>query len=397
MREYLLPVCLCAGVLGAVLGAAGSTAAEEASQLPAGDWVAHGFSADERDELRGAFQLGIDRKGFPGGSLMLIHRGEVIFREAFGLADLASKRPFATEDLCRIASVTKPHTATLLVMLADEGRLSLDERIDKYLPEFKGMKVRGTGPARRAPTIKECLSHTGGFPGNDSLKSGALTIKRDGTLAEAVADLATRELWSEPGTQFAYGGLGYMAAARAAEVVTGKDYEVLMQEVLLDRIGAKDATFHPTDEMQEKMPTAYERVEGGFRPRQIRSIATVVNPGGGLCSTLDDVGRLMLLHRNKGVVGGRRVVSEAALAAMYVPQPGTTGPGYGLGFNTLRTAGDGRLACAGHIGGSGTLVRIDFESDLIVVLLTQVPQQQTLRWRQQLMQKIAEIAARHGR
>src|SRR5690606_28057235 len=112
-------------------------------------------------------------------------------------ADIESHRPFRTDTPCRIASLTKPHTATLLVKLAAEGKLSLDEPIDKWLPEFKGIRVRGQGTAKRAPNLRECLSHTTGFPGNNALKNGSFRINLDGDLKGVVAELATRELLGE--------------------------------------------------------------------------------------------------------------------------------------------------------------------------------------------------------
>jgi CubicO group peptidase (beta-lactamase class C family) len=122
---------------------------------------------------------------------MIIHKGEIIFREAFGLADLDTKRPFTTDAMCYVASATKPHTATMIVMLADQGKLSLDEPVDKYLPQFKSLGIRDKGPASRAPTIKECLSHTTGFPGNKAIKSGAFTFNQ-GALGRAGHPLRLR-------------------------------------------------------------------------------------------------------------------------------------------------------------------------------------------------------------
>jgi CubicO group peptidase (beta-lactamase class C family) len=184
-----------------------------------------------------------------------------------------------------------------------------------------------------------------------------------------------------------------MIAARVAEVVTGKDYETLMSEVLFESIGAEDATFSPSEDQKRRIPTAYERDEGRFRIRQRAPLGNTINPGGQLCSTLDDVARMMMLHRNKGLAQGRQVVSGETLAAMYVPPPATPAAGYGLGFNVLRKATAQRGPRVRHTGASGTLAWIDFDLDLIVIVLTQVPQVQTTRWRQQVVKKVNEIFA----
>jgi arylsulfatase A-like enzyme/CubicO group peptidase (beta-lactamase class C family) len=368
-----------------------SQAEPQRISLPQGDWTAHGLTDEQRERIRAAFRAGIDEKFVPGGALMLIHRGEVIFSEAFGEADVESHRPFTTDTPCRIASLTKPHTATLLVKLAADGKLSLDEPVDKWLPEFRGIRVRGQGEAKRAPNLRECLSHTTGFPGNNVLKAGSFKVNFDGDLKDAVADLATKPLLAEPGTRYAYSRLGYMTAGRVAEVVTGKSFGDLMAEMLLEPLGAQVATFEPSEEVAFRMATAYERTREGFRTRGGDRLGSVINPGGGLVSTLDDVGRLLLLHRNRGRIGSQQFVPESLLQQMYVPQPATSGTGYGLGFNIMQKREDGTPARIRHTGASGTLGVVDFDRDLVLIVLTQVPQQQTMRWRSRLVEVIDEV------
>jgi CubicO group peptidase (beta-lactamase class C family) len=366
--------------------------AGEGKALPEGEWAEHGFSPGQQSELRDAIHDGIKEKAVPGCALMIIHKGEVIFREAHGLANIADNRPFTVDDVCFIASLTKPFTATVLAILADRGLLSLEDRTDEYLPEFGSMAVRGGGPAR-APTIKELLSHTAGFPSNNDFRAGKLTVKLNGTLAETVADLARQELFTELGTHHAYTRLGFMTAARVAEVVSGKDFETLMRDILLDPIGAENTGFHLSREMREKLVTPYVVTKTGFNQREGPPEGQVINPGGGLYATLDDVGRLLLLHRNRGVVDGKRVVSAEMLEEMYMPQPATPGQGYGLGLNVLRQDPDGRGSWVRHTGGSGTLLWIELDADLLVVFLSQVPTRQMVEFRRTLGRKISEIFA----
>ncbi len=322
---------------------------------------------------------------------MLIHKGEVILNEAFGVADLESKRAFQTSSPCRIASLTKPHTATLLLKLAAEGKVVLDAPVDTWLPEFKNIRVRGAGTLKTAPTLLQCLSHTAGFPGNNALKAGKYSVELDGELSDVIADLATKELVAEPGTRYAYSRLGYMTAGRVAEVVTGRPFPELMRTLLLTPLGAEAATFTPSVEMQARMPVPYERTRTGFRPREGAGLGTAINPGGSLVSTLDDVARLLLLHRNQGRIGTMQYLPSELLKRMYVSQPSTPGVGYGLGFNIMKRYQDGTAARIRHTGASGTLGVIDFERDLIIIVLTQVPQQQTNRWRNPLMQRINAV------
>ncbi len=224
-----------------------------------------------------------------------------------------------------------------------------------------------------------------------SLKPGRFSVNLDGQLQDVVKALATKELVAEPGTRYAYSRLGYMTAGRVAEVVTNCPFAELLETHLLRPIGAEVATFTPSEDLSERLPVGYERTPGGFVPRQDEGLGTAINPGGGLVSTLDDVGRLLLLHRNRGRFGEEQFIPAEMLRKMYVPQPGTPGTGYGLGFNIMDRRADGTAVRIRHTGASGTLGVIDFEKDLIIIVLTQVPQQQTLRWRNGLLQTINEV------
>lgn len=373
----------------------GLHAADTDAQVVERAWLDHGFTAAQRDSIRAAFRAGIERNFIPGGSLLIIHKGKPIFREAFGVADLETKKPFSLDAPCRIASVTKPHTSTLMAMLVEDGKLAWDDPIDKYLPAFAGVQVRGKGAANRTPKVRELLSHTAGFPGQSALESGEWKLKTDGTLADAANDLPRQGLAAEPGTVYSYTGLGYVVAGRIAEIVTGQEFGALMKERLLVPIGATTATFYPSDEIKSRMPTVYERRNGALTradlARRAELAGSLPNPGGRLISTLDDVGQLLMLHRNRGMVDGKRLVSPESLSALYRPQPATGRVSYGLGFNVQKTGRDGIGVRIRHTGASGTFAQLDFERDLAFVILTQVPQTQTQPFRDRLLKSIGEV------
>jgi arylsulfatase A-like enzyme/CubicO group peptidase (beta-lactamase class C family) len=360
----------------------------ETESLVQAKWEDHGFDKDGREAIGKSFREGIDRKVIPGGSMMILHRGEVVFHEAFGVADLDTNRPFEITTPVRIASLTKPHTATLLVALEERGFLKLDTPIDLYLPEFHGVRIREKGVAMRAPTLRECLSHTAGFPGNDERRESAFNLL---TLGQAVDVLAKQELNNAPGTKYIYSGNGYMVAGRVAEVVMGRSFQDLLRRYLLEPIGTKTATFVPTEQVKALIPMQYDRTNLGLIPRIREQVPRIVNPGGGLVSTLDDLARFFLLHRNEGKVDGRQIVSKSALQKLYVPHPATNGTGYGLGFNILANRADGTASRVQHTGASGTLGLIDFDQDLILIVLTQVDQKKIGGWRNNLIKTVAEV------
>ena len=322
--------------------------------------------------------------------MLVVHRGEVIFREAFGVADLASGRPFTADLPCRIASVTKPHTATLLAMLVEEGRLHWDDPLELHLPAFRGVRVMGGAPARRTPRVRELLSHTAGFAPQGERGDERWRIRGDGRLADAVDDLARAGLAMEPGVRFAYTGFGYMVAGRIAEVVTGREFSDLMRERLLAPIGADGAKFLPRlgPEERARLPVMYERAADRLTPaaasgRDEPQLA-FPNPGGGLVATADDVMRLLRLHRDGGVAGGKRLGSAEMLAELHRVQPATGRDGYGLGFNVVRAGPDGRATRLRHNGASGTFAFMDLREDLLVVALTQVPTKQRMPFTRRL-------------
>jgi CubicO group peptidase (beta-lactamase class C family) len=393
MRAHLLPVA----VLLSLLAVGRAEEKPAADDTGAKQWLAHGFTDRQRDGLRDVIRQGMARKFIPGGALLISHHGEVIFREAFGLADVAGNRPFTVDAPCRIASLTKFHTATLLAMLVEEGKLSWDDPVDKYLPSFAHLKVKGSAAAARPPKIRELLSHTAGFPGNDDLRRASdRNFNLDGTLAEAVEAVAKADLAAQPGTVYAYTGLGYLVAGRIAEIVSGQEFAALMTARLLKPVGATTATFYPgaSEALKARMPTRYERkgdqlviIPEGTGGSEAG--AAFPSPGGGLISTLDDVARVLALHRDGGIAGGKRLISTATLKELYTAQPATGRTGYGFGFNIMRRGPDGTGDRIRHVGASGTLAMLDFKEDFTMVLLTQVPFKQTGPFTDRLVKEIS--------
>lgn len=376
----LLPLVLALAVVPAAPAAEDGAAA----------WEAHGFTSGQRAALREVWAWGIAGRFVPGGVMLVVHRGEVVFREAFGVADLASGRAFTPDLPCRIASVTKPHTATLLALLVEEGRLGWDDPVERHLPAFRGVRVMGERPAARSPRVRELLSHTAGFAPQGERGDERWRIRGDGSLADAVDDLARAGLATEPGARFAYTGFGYMVAGRIAEVVTGREFAELMRERLLVPIGAGGAAFLPRLAAAERarLPVMYERSGDTLVPAAASGrdepVLAFPNPGGGLVATADDVMRLLRLHRNGGMAGGRRLVSAATLAELHRVQPATGRDGYGLGFNIVRADADGRATRLRHNGASGTFAFMDLREDLLVVALTQVPTKQRMPFTRRL-------------
>ena len=234
-----------------------------------------------------------------------------------------------------IASQTKGMTAVAVMMLVDEGKLSLDDPVEKYLPEFKGQMVvdqkQGDEVTYRKPdhpiTIRETLCHVSGLP----FKSAAEEPTLDGLpLAEAVRSYAKTPLATEPGTHYQYSNAGINTAARVLEVVSGMKYEDFMQKRLFDPLGMKDTTFWPSQEQIGRLaksyrPTADKTDLEEFPIGQLlQPLADREHrfpmPAGGLFSTAKDTATFCQMLLNGGELHGHRYLSEAAFRELTTRQ-----------------------------------------------------------------------------
>jgi len=350
--------------------------------LKKGDWAAHGFAAERKAGLRAFVKGSFEHKQSVGGALLLAHRGEVIFEEGFGYADLKTKRPFLPDTPCRIASISKPIVATLLVRLAARGELDLEAPVDRYLPEFKALRLQSGKRPRRMPKVRELLSHTAGFTPDKEDRPWLSPASRSKTLGEMVGLYASKGLYRNPGGACRYSGTGYDVAGRILEVVTGKPLESVLQAELCRPLGLKSTTFYPGKALRKRAAERYWlwRSDLTFHRNTHRSAgrdATGGPPypytsvGGAVMSTARELAAFLMMHRNRGLHAGRRYVAEDALRQMYEMRK--PWPGYGMGF-VLRAAEvkpGGRASCIHHSGSSGTLFWLDFEHDLLGVVVTQ--------------------------
>jgi CubicO group peptidase (beta-lactamase class C family) len=366
--------------------------------LRPGDPHAHGLSDKDLDDLRAILRSAVDDQVVPGISLLLAHRGEVIFKEAYGNLKVDQK--------VQMASSSKSVTATLLMILVDRGKLALDDPVEKYLPEFKGITLKGKPPAR-PPTVRHVLSNTSGLPGDlltqsiirrlreraaqakgqakpedvgadidDAIaKNGAEAKKaraqflggQNTSLAESVRQLAHDSLATEPGAEFHYCTMGFNVAARVAEVASGRPFEELVRDELLEPLGMKDTRYLPVGLPALRAGATLPNGESRF-----------IIAGGSMTSTLDDFAAFYQMQLNSGTYRGRRILSEKSVTAMQTRQgrldllmAGPYGGHYGLAFFLDRLDDQERGHLITHPGFFGTNPWLDRDRDLIGVLFVQ--------------------------
>ncbi len=363
------------------------------------DLSAHGLNQQQLDSLAGVLQQAVDQQAIAGCSFLIAHQGEVVFREAFGFADIESERAFTTNELVPIASVSKPVLASVVMALVDQGKLTLDDPVEKYLPEFKEMKVKGGEHLAHQMTIRHLLSHTAGFWGNKGISAEKLDLIRNfqRPLGEAVSRMATYELECQPGKKFIYSGSGFCVAGRVAEVARGQSLEEIAQEVLFQPLGFSRTTYLPSKEIRTTVPTAYSRQSGGVLERQLSRTGgelRFILPGGSLFTTLDELAAFGVMHLENGMCHDKQVLSRESIDEMRRLQsrPRATRR-YGLGWNRDDMNDQGLADRVFHGGAMGSYLVVDWRRELVGAFLIHQPGQEVAGLRNNLLQHVGKLFA----
>jgi CubicO group peptidase (beta-lactamase class C family) len=326
-----------------------------------------------------ALQPFVDRHALAGAVTLVANRDGILSLEAVGYADIAANQPLQTDALFWIASQSKPITATALMMLVDEGKVHLDDPVEKYLPEFAGqwlaVEQDDNHMLLRHPqhpiTVREILSHTSGLPFASAMESPTLDLL---PLRVGVRSYAMTPLQFEPGAKYQYSNAGINTAGRIIEVVSGIPYAEFLEQRLFKPLGMKDTTFWPTKRQLARLAKSYKpnADKTNLEETTVTQLKYPLDdrtrqpmPAGGLFSTARDLARFCRMILNGGTLDGKRYVSEAAIHEMTKKQTGDALPdGYGLGWGT----GGGVF---GHGGAYSTNMSIDTNHNLITIFLVQ--------------------------
>lgn len=353
------------------------------SILAGGSAVAAGLGRDAQEAIRGEIRKVIAEGYYPGISVLLIHQGKIVMREAHGVVNLETGEPFTTGQLCWLASTSKLFTGALMAMLVDDGSVSFDDPIAKFFPGFAEIRLQDGSKPKQPVLLRQALSHTSGLPEEGWLR--AKGIKPDDPAhagyfypkspEEFVDACLAFGLIAEPGTRKMYGRPIELAAC-VAERATGQSFAELMERRVFAPLGLSATTIRPGARQMAKIAPLYQwRKAGEFEPNSLgmevarRENEGMSSAGGGIFSTLDDVGRLMLLHLKNGRHEGRQLVRAETLQRLYEKQPGTRD--YGLAMQIHESAVNGRSRILSHPGFSGPVAWVDFERELAGVLLMQ--------------------------
>jgi CubicO group peptidase (beta-lactamase class C family) len=374
--------------------------------LFAGEAEHAGMSSERLGRIHEAIQRHIDAGEISGAVTLVARRGQVVHFEAYGLMNIDAKRPMQKDAIFRIASMSKPITGVAVLMMLEEGKLRLGDRVSKFLPEFKDPKVavaRGTSgesylvPADRELTIRDLLTHTNGLmTGGLGSKSGPKRPAAGDTLASYVPTLGTVPLDFQPGTQWAYSGLaGPDTLSRIVEIVSGQSYDEFLRTRLFEPLGMRDTFFYPPDDRRPRLTTLYSKSPNGLVKAENQdgfSLKTYFSGGGGLMSTAQDYLQFAQMLLNGGELNGKRFLSPRTVDLMASNHVGDMfngklgRPAHGMGYGLLVGIVEDNVAAGlrvsngafGWDGAYGTQTWIDPKEKMVTIVMiqTQVPQVQ---------------------
>jgi CubicO group peptidase (beta-lactamase class C family) len=286
-----------------------------------------------------------------------------------------------TDTIFAIHSMTKPVTAAGIMILVDEGRIAIVDPVQKFLPEFRDLKLQtGAAPARPV-NLRDLLTHTSGYLGGaPELKEG----RTQHTLAEVVQLEARQPLQYEPGTRWRYSNAGIAALGRVIEVVSGQPYERFIEARILRPLGMQDTFYFPPQEKRSRIAAAYTDEKGTLVRAGVdlyKEGARYPGPEGGLYSTAADMSRFYQMMLNGGTLDGHRILSRFAVRLMTQVHTGelqagfAPGIGFGLGWSVVRsvegTFRGNSIGTYQHGGAWRTIGWVDPEKDLVGVFMMQ--------------------------
>ncbi len=319
------------------------------------------------------------------GAISILYNDGALEVACVGYSDVAKKRPITADDVYMQCSQTKGFCGVTIAKLVEEGRISLDDPVSKYLPEFATLWVDGgetngvrtLNKAKNVLTVRMVMNHTGGFPFEICAKQGGLKgggWSGGAPLRQTAAIAAACPLLFEPGTSVQYSNTGIDIGAAVVEIVTGMHWEDYLKANVLDPLGMTSTWFWPTDEQLETQVEMYDCVKDGparyrlqndmeQRPYNDRS-RIFASAGAGLWTTANDQYRFYKMLMNLGVGdNGVRILKEETVKGILAvaTRPATLrDPNYSLGLWAPQKDRENEDSWFGHGGAWGTNCSINW-------------------------------------
>lgn len=382
-----------------------------AQGLPTGSPSRLGFSPGRLARLDTLLQSAVAANRTAGVVALVVRDGQVAWSGSVGMADREAGRPMTPDALFRIASESKAVTSVAIMILVEEGRLRLNQRVADFLPGFATARVavatdtgRALVPARRAITIRDLLTQTAGLSyGTDSLIRddyraaglgpaagyGWYLADKDEGICTTMDRLSTLPLAAQPGEAWVYGYAADVLGC-VVERASGVPFDQFLQQRIFAPLRMRDTWFFPPPEMRNRLTVVYtataagglQRADTGARGQgeYLGGPRRDFSGGAGLVSTAGDFARFLQMLLNGGELDGARILAPATVALMTAPAVdslyGTAGMAFSFGFEVLVNPGRaGQYGAPGRFSWGGayaTSYTVDPASRMVLVFMQQL-------------------------
>ena len=325
-----------------------------------------GLDADSLAFIDVEVQNGLEAKSMPGCVVCVGRHGKIAYLKAFGNKQVPTEteaaRAMTTDTVFDMASLTKPiATATSVMVLVDQGKIDIDEKVAKYMTEFDT-------PEKRDITVRQMLTHTAGFIPDNHIRD-----YEQGT-AKAIENLLAQKPTSEPGSAFKYSDVSFQLLGLLVERVSGKDVNEFSREHIFEPLGMSETTYNPGAELSGRAAPTQDRELGKVHdPRAFRTDGIAGHAG--LFSTAEDLAVYATMMLDMGQYPGKARILKAETVDMITTLNRVPGGYRGLGWDMRTGYSSNRgqnmsTRAYGHGGFTGTSMWLDPGHDLFVIFLS---------------------------
>lgn len=388
-------------VISALLG---SAVASAQSRLPAATPDSVGLSAARLAVLDAGIESEIAQRRVAGVVVAIARHGKLVHEKAYGFADLETREALRVDHLFRLYSMTKAVASVALLRLYEQGKFQLDDPLERYIPEFRDLKVYAGQDAsgkplledmKRKPTVLDAFRHTLGLASGVGQHPVDLLYREHGlsmgaleSLSDEMHKLAEVPLRYQPGEQWVY-GLGHDVQAYLVELFSGMPYADYLQREIFTPLGMHDTVFGVPPALAPRFARVYgSNPDGGLQAQQGDAYARYTDHAFATLSLSGSTGdylRFAQMLLNKGELDGVRILGRKTVELMArnwlpanIPSINGAGPaaqGWGLGVSVIiDDLAYGHLGSAGAFGWSGaasTFFTVDPAEDLTYVIMAQ--------------------------
>ena len=298
------------------------------------------------------------------GAVLVAENGKIIYKDAYGLANREWNIPNTIDTKFMIGSISKPITATLMLILVQKGLVSLDKTIEDYVPEFKNK------PAAKV-TIKQLLSHTSGIPNYDIIKDFFPKVSRQSYSREAYLKIfSDSALAFVPGTRYMYSSWGYFTLGYIIEKVTGKSYEQAMKDEIFSKIKMQNSGSYLHTQIVPKRASGYDYGFGSFVSADFRDQTNTMGTGD-IYTTVED------LYKFHMAIANCTLLNKELTNEMFTPGIRPARYGYGWFNQNFRYTTTDSITANYHLGSTegfiAFMIRIPATNSMVLILCNSAP------------------------